>query len=376
METKSSNELKFNCSNKSFCITLKKSKNKHMKKLLTLIFIIVGISGCENQKQEWPDFETKTVYFPFQTPIRTLSFGEDRIDNSLDKELAFDIGIVISGMYDNKQNWNVDYNKDNNLLSDSVFGNNRVELKAMPENYYTLSPLNTITIPKGSFTGRIRIQLTDDFLNDPLALTGQYVIPLVITGTSADSILTGNPAVPNPDRRINTDWFSRMAPKDWVLFAVKYINAYEGSWLQRGRMIAFLNNNPVDTITYRALHVERDKVVTLRSLNTTKAVTNFIADRSSEDGDYAMILEFSNMWGRPGGQIEITPEENALYQVSGTGQYYDKENSSESWIGLKWQSMHLNYTYDDGTYFYQVNDTLVFRDRGIKFEEHNLTIVK
>lgn len=347
-----------------------------MKNIFLLLFLLIFVFACENQDQEWSDFDTKHVYFPFQTPIRTLSFGEDRIDNSLDKELAFDIGVVISGMYENKKDWTVDYVLDNSLLSDSVFGSGRIELKALPQNYYTLSPVNSLSIPKGSFTGRIRVQLTDEFLNDPLALTGQYVIPLKITGTSADSILTGKPAVPNPDPRIITDWFSRMTPKDWVLFGIKYVNAYSGTWLQRGRMIAYDGSTAVDTVVYRALHVERDKVVTLKTLTKTKSVTNFIGDRSSEDGDFAMVLEFPNMWGTPGGQIVITPEENAIYEVTGTGQYIDKKNSVESWIGLKWQSMNLNYSYDDGTYTYQVSDTLVFRDRGLRFEQHSLTIVK
>lgn len=347
-----------------------------MKKIFFLLFIMIWVSGCENQKQEWPDFDTQTVYFPFQTPIRTLSFGEDRIDNSLDKELAFDIGVVISGMYENKKNWTVDYELDNALLEDSVFGSGGAELKLLPQTYYTLDPVNTLTIPKGSFTGRIKVQLTEQFLDDSLALTGQYVIPLIITSTSADSILTGYPAVPNPDRRIVSNWFSRMSPKDWVLFGIKYVNAYAGTWLQRGRMIAYDGNTPVDTIIYHAIHVERDKVVSLKSLSKTRSVTNFIGNRSSEDGDYAMVLEFPNMWGTPGGQITISPKEDALYEVTGTGQYFDKANSVESWIGLTWQSMHLSYSFTDSLYTYQVSDTLVFRDRGLKFEQHSLKIVK
>jgi len=204
-----------------------------MKKIFILILIVTWVSSCENQEQEWADFKTKTVYFPFQSPIRTLSFGEDRIDNSLDKELKFDIGVTISGMYENKKNWTVDYILDNSLMADSVFGNGGVPLIQLPSNYYTLSPLNTIIIPKGSFSGRVQVQLSDQFFNDTLALTGQYVIPLRITGTSADSILTGNASAANPDRRNVNDWVSLQSPKDWVLFGIKYINAYQGTYLQR-----------------------------------------------------------------------------------------------------------------------------------------------
>lgn len=90
-----------------------------MKKIFIFILIIIGITACENMKQEWPDFDLKAVYFPYQTPIRILSFGEDRIDNSLDKKFEFDISVTIGGMYENKKDWTVDYIIDNDLLSDS-----------------------------------------------------------------------------------------------------------------------------------------------------------------------------------------------------------------------------------------------------------------
>jgi len=337
---------------------------------------MAGLSACENQELEWEDFEIKAVYFPFQTPIRTLSLGEDRIDNSLDKKLMFDIGVTIGGMYENNQEWTVDYVLDNSLLEDSVFGSGKVPLIQLPSSYYTLNPTNTIIIPNGSFSGRVRVELSDQFLEDTLALTGQYVIPLRITNTSADSILTGTPAVANPDRRIVGNWVSRESPKDWVLFGIKYINAYEGTYLQRGRVIAYSGINPVDTIVYHAIHVERDKVVSLKTINKTKTVTNFIGHQSSETGEYAMELEFANMWGTPGGQVNIRPRNGALYAVTGTGQYFDKANSDESWIGLTWQSMHLSYSYDDAEYTYEVTDTLVFRDRDLRMEQHSLSIIK
>jgi len=94
-----------------------------------------------------------------------------------------------------------------------------------------------------------------------------------------------------------------------------------------------------------------------------------------------MELTFANMWGTPGGQITISPRAGALYAVTGTGQYFDKANSVESWIGITWQSMHLNYSFNDtvavdSVLVHNVSDTLVFRDRGLKFEQHAITIKK
>lgn len=348
-----------------------------MKKIFILIVMTsLCIMGCENVEPEYPDFDLKAVYFPFQTPIRTLSFGEDRFDNSLDKQLIFDIGVTIGGMYKNKKNWTVDYVVDNELLSDQVLGNGGLELKLLPETYYSLNPTKTIIIPKGLFNGRIRVQLSEEFIDDPLAITGQYVIPIRLTNTSADSILSGKPVVASPDRRIDDNWEALKEPKDWVLFGIKYVNAYEGTWLQKGKVIKYAGDQPVDTIVYHQVNPERDKVVAMKTINKNKVATNFIANIVSSSGDYSMELEFSNMWGTPGGAITITPNDNAVYEVNGNGQYFDKATSNESWIGLVWPSMHLNYTYSDGTYTYQVKDTLTFRDRGLKIEEHALTIIK
>jgi len=345
-----------------------------MKRVLNLIILIsICVIACENQEEEWNDYDINAVYFPWQSPIRTLSFGEDRIDNSLDKELKFDIGLCIGGMYENKKDWEVDYIVDNSL-TDHVFGNNDMPLLPLPSNYYTLSPLNTVIIPKGVFNGLIKVQLTEAFLDDSLAITGQYVIPLIITGSSADSILTGIPAVSNPDRRITSHWEASGPSRDWVLYGIKFINAYEGSYLQRGRIIKYLGTTPIDTIVYRSIHVEKDRVVSMHTISKNKTATTFIGQNSSGSGEYSMELEFDNMWGIPGGPITISPREGSLYEVSGTGQYFDKATSKESWIEIIWPSMHLNYSYNDGENTYNITDTLVFRDRGIKFETHTVRV--
>ena len=199
--------------------------------------LILGLAACENQDQEFPDYDLQAVYFPIQLPIRTLSLGEDRVDNTLDREHKFDIGLSIGGMYENRKDWTVDYVVDT-LLTENALNGSGAPLIALPSNYYTLSPVNTVIIPKGSFNGLIRVELTDDFFNDPLSLTGQYVIPLRITGTSADSVLSGKQAKPGvADRRVLSDWESGKAPKDWVLYGIKYVNAYHGTYLHRGRDI-------------------------------------------------------------------------------------------------------------------------------------------
>ena len=96
--------------------SLLKNNNTVMRNIFISIILILGITACKNQDIVFPDYTLKAVYFPYQLPVRTLSLGEDRIDNTLDKEYKFDIGVCIGGMYQNKKNWTVDYIVDSTLI--------------------------------------------------------------------------------------------------------------------------------------------------------------------------------------------------------------------------------------------------------------------
>ena len=87
-----------------------------------------------------------------------------------------------------------------------------------------------------------------------------------------------------------------------------------------------------------------------------------------------MNLEFANDRGNSGA-VTITQAEGSTFNVTGSGQYFNKETSTETWTGMKWQSMYLSYSWVDGDYTHNVLDTLVFRDRGIKFEENAIQIM-
>lgn len=358
-------------------------KYTSMKKAFIYIILIIGLAGCENQEAVFPDFPVKAVYFPVQLPLRTLSLGEDRIDNSLDKEFKFDIGVSIGGMYINSKNWTVNYVVDNKL-TDSLYNtatpNQRIY--PVPAGYYTLSPDSAIVIPTGSFNGLLRVQLTDQFFDDPLAIAGRYVIPLRITGSSADSVLSGMKAASlaesyNPDRRITTDWETGMGPKDWVLFGIKYVNAYHGSYLHRGKDFRYLTAGmvPFDTAVYHQRYVERDQVWALATSARAKAVTNGIGKNIGLTGQYAMELVFANNAGSSG-SITIVPRAGSLYSVTGTGEYLNKATSVEGFGDQIYPSMYLSYTYTEGIYTHKVKDTLTFRDRGIKYEELSIVVKK
>jgi hypothetical protein len=236
------------------------------KKIIPILLVILVAVACENQPNDFPDFHTQAVYFPIQFPVRTLSLGNDRIDNSLDKELKFHIGVSVGGMYENTQDWTVSYVVDNEL-ADNILTSEGDTIYPMPESYYTLDPEGKfqdgeILIPSGSFNGKLLVQLEDAFLDDPLAVGNHYVIPLLMTSSSADSILTGTPATENPDKRIIADWDANALPKDFTLFMVKFVNALHGSWLHRGTdyTLDTVTSEIIDTTHYRQRYIVEDQV--------------------------------------------------------------------------------------------------------------------
>lgn len=329
-----------------------------MKKILYLLIILTIIVACENQENKFPDFDYNAVYFPVQYPVRTLSLGNDDIDNSLDKELKFNIGVSIGGMYENTRDWTVDYIVDETLC-DSLDNN----VMPLPSSYYTLTPENQVTIPKGSFSGLILVQLTEDFLSDSLATGNHYVIPLRITSSSADSILSGLPLIPDADKRIASEWDAGTPPKDFTLFMVKYVNEMHGKYLKRG--VDYTTNvfgKNIDTTSYHAQYVEEDEVVSLATIGRYVVQTNYMGGNSGDTYSIKLTSDPTS------GAVVVETSESSDYTVPvpGSGNYVF---GGDTWGGRDRDVIYLNYRYTVGLNSHQVYDTLVFRDRGIKYEE-------
>jgi hypothetical protein len=164
-----------------------------------------------------------------------------------------------------------------------------------------------------------------------------------------------------------------MSPKDWVMYGINYVNAYHGTYLHRGRDIRITNATglPFDTTKFHARYVEKDVLIKMQTVKRNATISNGLGNKLG--ANYSMMLTFANDKGTPG-DITISKSPTSTYVVTGTGHYQDIATSTEKWTGLTWQSMYLSYSYDDGTYTHQVRDTLVFRDRGIKFTTNSIVV--
>ena len=345
-----------------------------MKKyIFILLIVLAAFTACENQDWEFPDFDYTTVYFAYQSPVRTLVLGTDYVfDNSLDNEHKCLIMATIGGAYENKKDITIDVVVDNslceNLKFESATGDDVI---AMPSSYYTLPENMQIVIPSGKLMGGIEVQLTDAFFMDSLSIKNAYVIPLVITSvTNADSILRGATEIENADRRIENEWST--LPKDYILYAIKYINPWHASYLRRGIDIAKGNNGNTaldTTYVYHEKYVEWDEVceAETRSINE---VTIELKTKTEGNIDlpFGLIIGFDE-----NNNCTISNPDSASYTLTGNGKYV---NDGDIWGNEKRDVLHLNYTIDFGTTTHTLTDTLVMRDRGIEFETFTPFVVR
>ena len=228
-------------------------------------------ASCHNQEQIFPDYDGGiTAYFAYQYPVRTIVLGEsETFDTSLDNQHKCIIYGTMGGAYKGKDvviDIEVDPTLTDNLYYDAEYQN---PVKPMPTEYYTLSA-NQLQYG-GNHMGGVEVQLTDAFFADPDAIKTTYVVPVKMTNIvkGADQILAGTPAIEG-DNAWPTDasqW--KVLPKDYTLYAVKYINQWDGSWLRRG-VDTITENGEVSTDIRHKQYVENDEVMflTTESLNS------------------------------------------------------------------------------------------------------------
>lgn len=373
-------------------------------KLVIVLVMLFSIVACENQDSVVEDFGTTSVYFPYQRPARTLVLGKyDLGFNDNDNDGRFEIGVVMSGVFENEVDRKVYFELAPELIDASALGVDSVNVQVLPSSYYTIEQQSPVTIPAGSVNGRIPVQLNDAFFEDPLSFGGvnetHYVIPLRITDyEELDSLLTGVPIVDNPIKILDDHW--NPTPKDYTLFGIKYMNEYQGIYLRRGAdkivgtsekvtlATGQTETTNIDTTTvYRAEFVERDEIVpVVTSGRHTARVTNRVrrGDIPSED-NVTLNMEFDN-----DGNVTVTNVEGDKFTVTGSGKWVEE---GDEWGGKKRDVIYLEYQYRDVQVvqdrvfgqvvaettldlLHTVNDTLVIRNRDVKFEEFTIELTE
>lgn len=331
---------------------------------------VATLTSCKNGDQEFDDFEGgTTVYFAYQTPVRTIVLGDDDYDLTLDHAHKCQIQATFGGSY-NGSGGSVEIAVDNSLVKNLTFADG-TPVKAMPESYYQLST-NKLNFG-GSFKGITEVQLSDAFFNDPDAAKNTYVIPVVMTSQSGfGKILTGTPKEDGSGVRTDASAWD-VQPKDYVLYCVKFQNKYSGWWLTN-------HNTSTDNIE-KASQVQ----VKCKSFNsciyTVSYTKKYQAKKYDNEGNEVptwedrvfscdLLLTFDG-----NDKCTVTSLTSGV-TASGNGSWSDN-SEKKSWNNKDRDGMELQYTVD----FNAVDDygnviekgttheKMVWMRSGVKFEE-------
>ena len=253
-------------------------------------------TSCTSGDQDFPDYDYQTVYFAKQYPVRTVELGnDDYVDLTLDNQHKINIKATMGGAYDNRRNITVNIAIDPSLCDGAKFKDTGEEVVVMPTSYYQLAA-QTITIPAGQISAGVEVQLTDAFFADPLSVTRHYVIPLrMVSATGVDSVLSN---------------------KNYVLYAVKYINRYAANYVYAG------TNNVLNMST-----------VDLNCVSLSYGAK----DASGKEHPCLITLHFGN-----DGHCTMTTDSEG-FTVEGTGRFVEADETQL--LGARHpDTMYLNFT--------------------------------
>ncbi|QCR22372.1 DUF5627 domain-containing protein [Pontibacter sp. SGAir0037] len=335
-----------------------------MKKIcFNFLALLAIMTSCENQEMVFPDYDYQSTYFAYQFPVRTITLGEDIVDTSLDNARRCKIMATTGGVYDNKKDVTINITVDNSLVEGFLFNPDDTEMKAMPASYYSLVS-DKIVIPPGSLIGGVEVELKPEFFGDPLALEKNYVIPVRMTSVqNADTILSGKPLVQNPRRGVADDW--NVAPKDYVFYAVKYINPWHGFYLRRGKdVIEGKNGNTSlnQTVVRQKQYVEEDELIKLTTQTLSKLKLPVVyKDTQGRNINADLLLTFDEQ-----GNCTVSANSTA-YTATGSGKFV-KRGEKKSWGNTDRDALYLNYTINFDDITATTTDTLVMRNRGVAIE--------
>ena len=322
---------------------------RYIKMVAALLALMASFTACENGDQTFDDYEGgTTAYFAYQSPVRTIVLGDDEYDTTLDKAHKLKILATFGGSY-NGRNATVNVAVDNSLCDNLTFADG-TPVKAMPKEYYQLS--TTAFNFNGGMQGGTEVQLTDAFFKDPDAVKNTYVIPLVMQNqTGFDRIATGTLKEGKTGSRTNASIWET-APRDYVMYCVKYQNKYSGWWLT--------NHNTSTENIEKASQVQ----ITTCTLNSSVYTVEFQEGSKILKAD--LLLTFDDKEN-----CTITSLTEGV-KATGSGSWAD--NGIHSWNNKDRDLMELNaeITFAGGVKK-NLNEKLVWWRSGVSKEEFSYT---
>lgn len=321
----------------------------------------LGITSCENGDAEFPDYDNSAVYFAHQTPVRTLVMGEDTYDTSLDNAHKCKIYATMGGAYSGSGSTVIDIMVDNELCDNLYFADGVTPVRPMPANYYTLSSEQITLNEFENLMGAVEVTFNNEFFEDPASTENTYVIPLrMVNVVNADSILSGVPRTPNAAWTNSAMWDT--APKNYVLYCVKYINKWHATYLRRG-IDQITENGSTTTNVRHEQYIEDDEICNVTTKDLHTAIFPVSTTVGQETLTCDLVLTFND-----NDECTITSGTEG-FTASGSGKFVI-DGDKASWGNEEDRNaLYLDYNVDFGTKQYVTKDTLVVQTRGVAYEE-------
>ncbi|MCG4739429.1 DUF5627 domain-containing protein, partial [Bacteroides intestinalis] len=169
----------------------------------------------------------------------------------------------------------------------------------------------------------------------------------------------GKAAVQNPILTNSGDW--SIQPKNFILYAVKYVNPWHGEYLRRGVDQAIINGVSSQLVRHQQ-YVEKDEKVKI----TTESLKDNILSLSTKDAQGNLFNYNLSMTFAEDGSCTIGSTSDD-FTISGTGKFV-KKGEKNSLGGKDRDAIYLDYTVDFKTknMQYATKDTLVLSSRAVQ----------
>lgn len=325
--------------------------------------LALGLTSCKNSNNDFLDYEGGiSAYFPYQYLTRTITLGEEpNADNSMDIQHKCVIVATQGGAYKSKD-LKIDVMVENSLADHLTFPDG-TPVKAMPSDYYSLESTTLKKVADYQY-GTV-VTLTDAFFADPDAVKETYVIPLrMVKAEGADRIITGVPDKEGSTPASTDRLAWKVAPQDFVLYCVRYINEWTGSYCRRGEDTIKDNATGVtSTVKRQADVVERDEVVYLTTKSLTKTIFPVSIQYGTGDDTRIITCELELTFDDKG-DCTISTNTPGM-TASGSGKFV-KDGEKKSINNQDCDALYLTYSINFGPVTYDTKDTLVMRHREVK----------
>lgn len=290
-----------------------KTINKEMKKLLMVLFTGLVLSSCYDDYVE--DFDYSTVGFAMAKPYRTVI---------ADRDMELRLGVSIGGKRA------VDMNDWATFKIDTASVPSGKTL--LPRDYFTLSDSTTMRVHKSNLpVADIGIRFTDAFYADAASISGKYVLPLRITGSSLDSVY-----------------------QDSTVVCFKYISTFHGTYYVKGKLIELdaPAGNEIDTVVYEDKDLIKNLTRDVSTLDRHTVVRAGVGNFTVAGNEKVQMKIVPDGNASKTYSIEVTTAPSGIAISNGSGMYYGNKDNPE---------ITLEYAFVKGGKNYRVEETLILR---------------